>query len=107
MPWPQAPKRRRSYWISPRLQPQRYNRGSLPLMSDYALMTRRSLLRFSLAGAAAARWALAKSGKLKIGVTDWNLELGASTDAVPLAAKLGFSGVQVSFGRKLVDGKLP
>jgi sugar phosphate isomerase/epimerase len=76
-------------------------------MSDYTSTTRRSLLRFSLAGAAGARWALAKDSKLKIGVTDWNLELGASTDAVPLAAKLGFSGVQVSFGRKLVDGKLP
>ena len=49
----------------------------------------------------------AKEAKLRIGVTDWNLKLGASPEAVPLAAKLGFEGVQMSFGRKLVDGKLP
>jgi len=44
---------------------------------------------------------------LRIGVTDWNLFLGAKTEAVPLAAKLGFDGVQISFGREVVDGKLP
>jgi sugar phosphate isomerase/epimerase len=51
--------------------------------------------------------AFANEEKLRIGVTDWNLNLGASPEAVPLAAKLGFDGVQMSFGRKLVDGKLP
>lgn len=51
--------------------------------------------------------AWAKQGNLRIGVTDWNLYLGASPDAVPMASKLGFQGVQISFGRKLVDGKLP
>jgi sugar phosphate isomerase/epimerase len=45
--------------------------------------------------------------KLRIGVTDWNLDLGANPDAVPLASKLGFDGVQVSFGRDLVGGKMP
>jgi L-ribulose-5-phosphate 3-epimerase len=45
--------------------------------------------------------------KLRIGVTDWNLELGADPQAVPLAAQLGFEGVQISFGRKLVDNKMP
>jgi L-ribulose-5-phosphate 3-epimerase len=44
---------------------------------------------------------------LRIGVTDWNLHLGAETDAVTKAKALGFAGVQVSFGRKLVNGKLP
>jgi sugar phosphate isomerase/epimerase len=44
---------------------------------------------------------------LHIGVTDWNLNLGAKPEAVSKAAELGFKGVQVSFGRELIDGKLP
>jgi sugar phosphate isomerase/epimerase len=40
-------------------------------------------------------------------VTDWNLHLGANPEAVPMAANLGFEGVQISFGRTLVDGKMP
>jgi sugar phosphate isomerase/epimerase len=51
--------------------------------------------------------AFAKDERLRIGVTDWNLDQGANPEAVPLAAKLGFDGVQMSFGRKLVDGKMP
>jgi len=53
------------------------------------------------------RYALAGREKLRIGVTDWNLELGADPQAVPLASQLGFEGVQISFGRKIVDGKMP
>lgn len=49
----------------------------------------------------------AAAPKLAIGVTDWNLRLGAKPEAVPLAARLGFEGVQISFGRNLVNGKLP
>jgi sugar phosphate isomerase/epimerase len=55
----------------------------------------------------ASQFAFAQRSGLRIGVTDWNLHLGANPDAVPLAAKLGFDGVQMSFGRKLVDGKMP
>ncbi len=44
---------------------------------------------------------------LKIGVTDWNLRLTGKVEAVETAARLGFDGVQVSLGRKPVDGKLP
>lgn len=44
---------------------------------------------------------------LKIGVTDWNLRLAGKLDAVSLAARLGFDGVEVSLGRNPVDGKLP
>ena len=44
---------------------------------------------------------------LKIGITDWNLKLIAKPEAVLKAAELGFAGVQVSFGRRLVDGKMP
>ena len=43
----------------------------------------------------------------RIGVTDWNLELTGQVEAVALAAKLGFDGVQVSLGRKPISGKLP
>ena len=70
-------------------------------MTQMASVTRRRLIG-SLAAAA-----FAPRNKLRIGVTDWNLHLGADPQSVPLAAQLGFEGVQVSFGRKLADGKLP
>jgi sugar phosphate isomerase/epimerase len=61
-----------------------------------------------LLAAAAARLVFATRDKpLRIGITDWNLNLGANPDAVPLARKLGFDGVQISFGRKVVDNKMP
>ncbi len=69
--------------------------------------TRRRLLRGLAAAPFAGRAVFAARGKLRIGVTDWNLHLGADPQSVPLAKQLGFDGVQVSFGRKLVDGKLP
>lgn len=51
--------------------------------------------------------ALAKPRGLKIGVTDWNLKQTGNIEAVALAKRLGFDGVQVSLGRTPVDGKLP
>jgi L-ribulose-5-phosphate 3-epimerase len=56
---------------------------------------------------AASSLAFARTEKLSIGVTDWNLNLGADPEAVALASKLGFEGVQISFGRKLTDDKMP
>jgi sugar phosphate isomerase/epimerase len=70
-------------------------------------MTRRKFLGSALAAGVCSRLAIARKQKLRIGVTDWNLNLGANPEAVPLAAKLGFEGVQISFGRKLVDDKMP
>jgi L-ribulose-5-phosphate 3-epimerase len=70
-------------------------------------ITRREFLGWAAAASVCSPMAFAKEEKLRIGVTDWNLNLGASPEAVPLAAQLGFDGVQMSFGRKLVDGKLP
>jgi sugar phosphate isomerase/epimerase len=70
-------------------------------------ITRRTFIGSALSASLCSRITFAKEGDLRIGVTDWNLNLGASPDAVPLAAKLGFDGVQMSFGRKLVDGKMP
>ena len=70
-------------------------------------ITRRGLLKSALLAGATTRIAFAKRDKIRIGVTDWNLDRGADPESVPLAAKLGFEGVQVSFGQKLIDGKMP
>jgi sugar phosphate isomerase/epimerase len=47
------------------------------------------------------------AAQFRIGVTDWNLRLASNLEAVRLAASLGFAGVEVSLGRKPVDGNLP
>ena len=74
-------------------------------------ITRRTLFRSMLqTGAFASLGARLTGASVRsfiIGVTDWNLRLGANPDAVPLAAQLGFEGVQVSFGRRIADNKLP
>ena len=70
-------------------------------------ITRREFLGSAVAASLCSRMDFAKQAKLRIGVTDWNLNLGANPEAVPLATKLGFDGVQMSFGTKLVDGKMP
>lgn len=70
-------------------------------------MTRRSVLQALLASSVALRAAEAGHRGPQIGVTDWNLELTGKIEAVALAAKLGFDGVQVSLGRQPVGDKLP
>ena len=52
--------------------------------------TRREFLGSAVAATFCSRMDFAKEEKLRIGVTDWNLNLGASPEAVPLAAKLAF-----------------
>jgi L-ribulose-5-phosphate 3-epimerase len=71
-------------------------------------LSRRTALA-SAAGLVAFRklGAFAAATPFKIGITDWNLYLDADPAAVPAAARLGFKGVQISCGRKLVDGKMP
>jgi L-ribulose-5-phosphate 3-epimerase len=66
---------------------------------------RRNFLGGGLASLAGR--ALARPRGLKVGVTDWNLHLTSKVDAVETAARLRFDGVQVSLGRKPIDGKLP
>jgi len=70
-------------------------------------LSRRTLLRSAIAVGVAAKANFAANDRLRIGVTDWNLHQGANPEAVVTAANLGFAGVQVSFGRQIVDGKLP
>jgi hypothetical protein len=69
--------------------------------------TRRSFLGATAGFAFSRSIAFGQMLPLRIGVTDWNLNLGARPETVTKAAELGFRGVQVSFGRELVDGKMP
>jgi L-ribulose-5-phosphate 3-epimerase len=70
-------------------------------------MTRRSLLQTLLASGAVLRVAAPRSRGPRIGVTDWNLQQTGKIEAVALAAKIGFDGVQVSLGRTPAADKLP
>jgi sugar phosphate isomerase/epimerase len=42
-------------------------------------------------------WGAKRAGGLKLGVTDWNLRLRGKVEALALAAKIGFQGVELSF----------
>lgn len=66
------------------------------------MCTRRMLL-----ASAAAPLLRGAGGRLRIGVTDWNLRLAGKPEAVELAARLGFEGVEVSLGRNAAGGRLP
>jgi len=72
-----------------------------------AATTRRRVVQSMAFAGLGWRLAGGAGGKLTVGVTDWNLKLGANPDALPLAKRIGFDGVQVSFGRRIVDGKMP
>ncbi len=72
-----------------------------------SLSTRRNFLGAAAAFTYSRGIATGQPISLRIGVTDWNLNLGAKPEAVSKAAELGFRGVQVSFGRELADGKMP
>ena len=70
-------------------------------------MTRRSILESLLASGVLLRVAAPRNRGPRIGVTDWNLQMTGKIEAVALAAKLGFDGVQVSLGRTPASDKLP
>jgi len=70
-------------------------------------ISRRRFLGAGAAGLASAAfgarkdlwsYAAARGVKFKVGVTDWNLRQEGKTDAISLARRLGFDGVQVSLG---------
>ncbi|HOQ47530.1 MAG TPA: sugar phosphate isomerase/epimerase, partial [Bryobacteraceae bacterium] len=67
-------------------------------------LSRRTLLASAPALLFAARERLAG---VTVGVTDWDLRQTGRLEAVALASSLGFDAVEVSLGRKPVDGKLP
>src|SRR5580704_15240625 len=71
------------------------------------ITSRRKFIGSAVAMGLCSRIGIASEQRLRIGVTDWCLNLVASPDAMRLAANLGGDGMQVSFGRELVDGKLP
>jgi sugar phosphate isomerase/epimerase len=71
------------------------------------LISRRSFTSAALGAPALARAAAGTLEGLRIGVTDWNLAQRGTPDAFPLAKELGFQGVEVSLGRRPVDGRLP
>lgn len=56
---------------------------------------------------AAAPFARGAGSRCKIGITDWNLRLTVKPEAVGVAARLGFEGVQVSCGRQIADNRMP
>ena len=68
-------------------------------------LTRRDTLRLvggglAAAGLGAARGDTApKPPRFRVGVTDWNLKLENKVEAIALAKRLGFEGVQVSLGK--------
>ena len=70
-------------------------------------ISRRRFLGAGAAGLASAAfgvrkgllaYAAGRGVKFKVGVTDWNLKQEGKTEAVSLASKLGFDGVQISLG---------
>jgi len=64
-------------------------------------LSRRELLALS------ATAAFGRSHSLKIGVTDWNLRQTGRVEALSLAKRIGFAGVQVSLGRTPIEDHLP
>src|SRR5579885_3360834 len=70
-------------------------------------MQRRTFLQGALLGPAMLRATSRSRRGPKIGVTDWNLRKTGQVEAVALARRLGFEGVEVSLGRRPVDGRLP
>jgi L-ribulose-5-phosphate 3-epimerase len=72
-----------------------------------AKISRRVLLQSAAFAGLGGHLAGGARRKISIGVTDWNLRLGADPAALPLASRIGFEGVQVSFGRRIINDRLP
>ena len=63
--------------------------------------------RHFLALPGAALLNAAPNSQFQIGVTDWNLNLAGQPEALDLASRIGFAGIEISLGRRPIDGKLP
>src|SRR5512140_3677904 len=72
-------------------------------------VTRRSFLGACAAGAATAPWVSGQgqANRWRVGVTDWDSQQTGKLEALEFASRVGFDGVEVSLGRKLVEGRLP
>jgi L-ribulose-5-phosphate 3-epimerase len=70
-------------------------------------ISRRTFLASAVAASFYPQMGFTQKEKLRIGVVDWKLNLAANPEAVPMAAKLGFDGIQINFGYTLVDGRMP
>jgi sugar phosphate isomerase/epimerase len=66
--------------------------------------SRRTFLETLIAAPAALA---ASKPRFKIGVTDWNLRQAGKLEALALAKKIGFAGVEISIGRKPQGDSLP
>lgn len=74
--------------------------------------TRRQFIAQTLAAsaavAAAPAWcAAAPEAKVKLGVTDWNLQHAARPTSIAFAKSIGFDGVEISLGRAADAAKPP
>lgn len=77
--------------------------------------SRRRFLELGAAGFSAAlaaprhliAYARAKNVRFKVGVPDWSLGSSAKVEAVALAKKIGFDGVQISLGTARMDAPDP
>jgi len=67
---------------------------------------RREFLLFA-AAAGAPGLSRAAPPRIRLGVTDWDLRLTGRPEAVELARRIGFDGLEVSLGAKPKDGRLP
>jgi L-ribulose-5-phosphate 3-epimerase len=79
-------------------------------------LTRRDFLQLGAASAVAGAFtpharllarAAKKGARFKVGVTDWNLRQTVKPEAIQMAKRLGFDGVQVSIGRNGLPLKDP
>lgn len=72
-------------------------------------ISRRSFVGACAAGAATAPWLAGQgqAGRWRVGVTDWDIRQTGKVEALEFASRVGFDGVEVSLGRKLVEGRLP
>ena len=62
--------------------------------------------RLLLAGCAMPALSAKKPAGIRIGVTDWNLKQSGKLEAIALAKRIGFEGVEVSLSRASGTGRL-
>ena len=71
-------------------------------------ISRRSFLGTCAAGLVpVSTFGQGPASRIRVGVTDWDIRQTGMVGALELASRIGFDGVEVSLGRKPVDGRLP